>query len=231
MWALVQSAASRGATRFLAVAFLGVVVSFAVWPAVQPVYAFWFRTFGNLAMVVLFWDPVRFEESGFSFTLDTIVYVDGCVDGWFVEFSSEALGYRPTIIFLALLGATHAVRLARRHGLAVGLLTIHAYIACRMLLGLLFGLTVHAKRCDGGVGSHDGLISEGLWRSALENVIAILHVSPTVTALVPLLTWVLVALDWATVRVRLDGHRYGVRVRQSSVQEPFAAGGASRLRQ
>lgn len=179
----------------------------APWPGLERGYAYTFRAGGN-AVFARFWfwgdGLVRFRDLTSLKAGDLVpgtpsIQAEGIKDTLmelrsraapgsigYLRTSSRYIGYSPTVLVIALILATPIAWSRRGRAAIWGLLLVHGFIALRV------SLTLAAN----GFGADKGyaLFHPGPFlRGALSRAEIILSDDPTVTFMVPVLIWFLVA--------------------------------------
>ena len=200
-----------GFILFVAVTYLLLVLP---WPGLRELYTRYFMAMGN----ELFQTPglpthdreVWFRAPKYEHGPDKDVELairQGYSDTvWTTPLNSRLLGYLPAAQTIALIVATPIAWRRRVKSLVLGLLLVHAFIAIRLAVSLMYSLT---KSRIGAMGE----LTE-FWRSAVFRIEEVFTSVPTTSFVVPLLIWMLVTLrrsDFSGTARKEAAHEPGKR--------------------
>lgn len=193
--------------RFILVAMIAYAALMAPWPGLAGGYRALFNTVGNVAFARFWFWPqcgVRFldlydikpgdlapgtPELEPTDALDSVMELRtrGVGQVGYLRTSSRYVGYSTTALLLALLIAAPMTRRRRGWAFLWGLLLIHMFIAMRLTLTLLAGGFAAA-------GKAYAIFHPGeFWRNMLLRLDGVLADNPTVSFIVPVFIWFLVA--------------------------------------
>lgn len=160
----------------------------APWPGWKAAYARLFRLGieGAFALVGLEDVAAEANTGRRAARLDTRLVVPEGDGRWSYTLDSRLTGLLPLAVFLALFAAGARRRATTTWRLVAGLALVHAYVAARVLLAYLYGLTRHVR--DPCRGEHAELLRAPGWQRTIE-VLAGLDAAPAVYVLVPVLIW------------------------------------------
>ncbi len=203
--------------RFFFLSLAGYAVLMAPWPGLERGYAYVFRNMGNVVFARFwFWrdgsvsfldlhspdlkSDVRAVVAGRlppGFTppppedvKDTLmVLINRRTQGSIGQLrtSSRYVGYEPIAVLIALVGATSLPWSRRGWALLWGMLLVHVFVALRVTLTL----TVSGFAADKKYALFD---PSAFWTSVLTRVESLVSDDPTVSFVVPVFIWFLVAL-------------------------------------
>ena len=191
----------------------------ALWPLVCEWYPGFLRTggevlFGSLGLK----DVVRFEalpeREGMDDTQILLTKADApkrtlvrngttyhAAVATRMKLSSRHVGYVSTAVLVGLILAT-PIRWSRRgRAFFWGVLLLHAFIAARLAILVVYGLTLNSSGPPAQLDS--------LWAGTLHTGMQTLSAGPTVSYILPVIIWILVSLRREDLAMILPARRVG----------------------
>lgn len=170
---------------------VGLAILLAGWSVLARPYGDAFRALGEAATWAAGHGEVAFvaRPPGDPAPQDTVIVVPahGDAPAWTLRCDSRFTGYLPTIVFVALLIATPLPWRRRRRAGLLGLLAVHAYVAARLALGLLVGLSRNAALAP--EGALPAFLRHPAWLRTIQVASSIVDREPTLYVGVPVLIW------------------------------------------
>ena len=175
-----------------------------LWPVVWEEYGVFFRTGAQVLFESFgFKDVVRFEalpeREGMDDTQVLLTKADAPKRTWVrngttyhaalatrMKLSSKHVGYVSTAVVVGLILATPIPWSRRGRAFLWGVLLLHAFIAARLAILVVYGLTLNSSGAPAQLDS--------LWAATLHTGMQTLSVGPTVSYILPVTIWILVSL-------------------------------------
>lgn len=170
----------------------GLVLLLLAWSVLARPYGDAFRALGEAVTWVAGHGEVAFVERlpGDPEPADTVIVVPahGAAPAWTLRCDSRFTGYLPTIVFVALLLATPLPWRRRRWAGLLGLVAVQGYVATRLALGLLVGLSRNAALAP--EDALPGFLTRPGWLRSIQVASSIVDREPTFYVGLPVLVWI-----------------------------------------